>query len=1221
MVKWTNNGIVMRSTEGLNHIKLQEAYYALYERDPKPTRQKELGQPDQPVRHSPPIDPDVLRNRLLGKQQDTQTIARLKDYVVKSGDAELVKLLFPDVDVNSIPKADPKIFEDQALAAFLKYNKELGYIKAPAEIEACRASEVFKNYLNIAKMVDYFANVIEDHPNMQDLSLENAYKIQVLFPQKLKSTLFNSFDNIFQVACKSPQNKALKDSYQPIHDLFLAPLPAGITYLNLWQNLISNQPDFAPSVISNVGNLPAIEKAWGEPKPKEVKPVEFKKYMASLTYTKYNEAPELAEFMVKLRTTEAVFNRTLDLVKRGQLHFKDGSRYQFADKKDDKIPDITVAWNDPSLPDGAKKAEGYYWTKLPNGDPRGLILGHITGCCQLITGNSEQCVIDGMNRDNNGFYVLLKVNKPKGFDVANFKDPNWWKDLESHAQIKAESYVWKSKAGNLCMDSLEGFRPNNLDGMDDAAIVGFTKNFGQKLINLGFDRLMIGKGGATPKILRSNEGIAETMLEGDQYEDSRSQAVLMESERLISARKQLALKFPNNYIAGFTSFKHAEMFRQLPEELTTELVNKSELAKKLNKRNKFFEAIFSSTLQYSRQNEFNDLIKSTLALEKTHPDKFIALTYTLAILAYTTGKVSVADLIDLDIEKIEALTSGAIGVYDTGMVSAADLKDLDIKKIKELTDLGAEGVYRTGKVSVADLKDLDIEKIEGLTSWMARDTYRISMLSAAKLRDLDIERIKLFTSELARLAFKNGEVKFDAIKDKDFPEIYSHLFNCAGLAAKPSDFEGLTSDKLELLTNCYNLEYYQTGKLSFVDLKDLDIEKIEVLCSWKAKAVYNTGVLSVDDLRNLDLKKINVLTSENALELYKSANGISAGYLLALEADKITLLASFIGNKFFTNPDVKFAEIKNKNFPEMAAHIFSSLGVDAKASDFLGLDINKLEALTHKDAFDLYIQQKVSFSNLKDLEMEKIKALTCQDPKTEYDALYTYRLEYLSFSDLKDLEVDKIKALTSFNAIYAYRTNQISGFDLIHLSVEEIKALTTNKAIEMYKSDSAITIFKEVLGENYLNKMHRKQYILEKVSDVKVDSGKGKKKSVKLPAQKSIKAPAQEQNMVPTKQPTSEKAPGNKLPKEYLEKDKVRGVTRTMNNDGTLFKKRDAEKFISKHSTDAEPLGQRIHTDRHGKTKGYSVRTASDKVEGAKFKEQEIARRGHKNKDHDRKGK
>jgi hypothetical protein len=997
----------MRSTESINHIKLQEAYYALYERDPKPTLQKK---PGQPVHKSPPIDPDVIRNRLLarllGKQQDTQTVARLKDYVVKSGDAELVKLLFPDVDVNSIPKANPKTFEDQALAAFLKYNKELGYIKAPAVIEACRASEAFKNYLNIAKMVDYFANVIEGNTNLQDLSLENAYKMQVLFPAK--SPLFKSFDDIFQAACKSPQNKALKDSHQPIHDLFITPLPSGITCLNLWRELIIKNPDAAPSVIGDVGLLPKIEKLWGETAPKNLTIKQFKAYGAQLTYARYNEAPDLAQFMVNLRIRdEGIFNRTLDLVKQGKLSFKEGSTYQFADKKDDKIPNITVAWGDPTLSDIAKKAEGYYWTKLPNGDPRGLVLGKILPpCCQFITGNSEKCVIDGMNRDNNGFYVLLKVKNPEGFDLANFKDPNWWKNLESHAQIKAQSYVWKSKAGNLCMDSLEGFEPNKIDGMDNKTIVKFLENFGEKLIDLGFDRLTIGRGGATPYKLTNNRGTDEVMAEGFQYGDSRGQAVLMESERLISKRQQISETIPNesmtslhrfSYYYGrdlFISVKQADLFLNLPEDLKNLLVKEPK---------DIFDAFITSALHYNKQDDFNNLVESTLALKDSNPEIFNAIFSDDALRIYSSGYGLIADLKDLDIERIRVLTSeNVIKACNYGHGCIADFKDLEYDKIKVLSSgyaLGyqgqryANGAYIDGYVSVPKLKDLSVEKIE------------------------------LFTSEFAARAFENDEIAFENTKAKELTQIYSHLFKSAGFEAKENDFDGFSVKSLKSIVGDSALGMYKKKLLSVSDLKGMQPDRIECLTSFQAKHILEKGYAKLDDLKGWEPEKIECIGSWKTIEFLEKEYA-KFDDLKDLEPKKIKVYTSDDSMRLLRSGHATFEDLKNME-PEKvkALYFYKSLARYSSATILLDKGYTK-------------------FEELKNFEPDKIKALG------SYSVLQLLDGKYTNFDDLKILDIDTIYAISSESVLKALSNTYLKFDDLKDLSAIEIKEKISAMYIE-----------------------------------------------------------------------------------------------------------------------------------------------------------------------------
>lgn len=72
---------------------------------------------------------------------------------------------------------------------------------------------------------------------------------------------------------------------------------------------------------------------------------------------------------------------------------------------DEAIPPIEI--------DGASLGyPGYTLCKLSQADPKGLILGEMTGCCQTLGGQGESCAINGFTSENSDFYVLFK-GKPK----------------------------------------------------------------------------------------------------------------------------------------------------------------------------------------------------------------------------------------------------------------------------------------------------------------------------------------------------------------------------------------------------------------------------------------------------------------------------------------------------------------------------------------------------------------------------------------------------------------------------------------------------------------------------------------------------------------------------------------------------------------------------------------------------------------------------------------
>jgi hypothetical protein len=141
--------------------------------------------------------------------------------------------------------------------------------------------------------------------------------------------------------------------------------------------------------------------------PKDID--QAKSLLAMCSYTRFNEDTDFAVICNKYQITESTFDRCLDYMKSG-----------WPKKTGDNIPSVTI------------QQENFTWSKLPVDDKRALIIGQITDCCQSIGGDSEQCVKDYVSLPNNGLYILKDKNK-----------------------IIGQAYVWLSKAGNLCMDSVE----------------------------------------------------------------------------------------------------------------------------------------------------------------------------------------------------------------------------------------------------------------------------------------------------------------------------------------------------------------------------------------------------------------------------------------------------------------------------------------------------------------------------------------------------------------------------------------------------------------------------------------------------------------------------------------------------------------------------------------------------------------------------------------------
>ena len=117
-----------------------------------------------------------------------------------------------------------------------------------------------------------------------------------------------------------------------------------------------------------------------------------------LTYERFNEAPELAQLCRLYKKPESIFNQCLELLSQ--------------QKTSDTLPDVPINGGDVGHP-------GYHLLKLPVNDPRALLLGDITNCCQSIGSNSQQCVIDGWMATRRPWFLRSRQRKEsvlKSFD-------------------------------------------------------------------------------------------------------------------------------------------------------------------------------------------------------------------------------------------------------------------------------------------------------------------------------------------------------------------------------------------------------------------------------------------------------------------------------------------------------------------------------------------------------------------------------------------------------------------------------------------------------------------------------------------------------------------------------------------------------------------------------------------------------------------------------------
>ena len=158
----------------------------------------------------------------------------------------------------------------------------------------------------------------------------------------------------------------------------------------------------------------------------------------------------------KYQIDEEDFNDALDIVKK------------LKGKTKNRIPAITIDGNSFGLPKAT-------FSKLPDGDYRGLVLGQITNCCQSIGGAGEDCAKHGFTSENGGFYVVATNDN----------------------EIIGQSWAWRGKKGELVLDSLETLGKRvNADQWGKLA-----KEFAKALKGTDVTALHIGQGGGTPRNL------------------------------------------------------------------------------------------------------------------------------------------------------------------------------------------------------------------------------------------------------------------------------------------------------------------------------------------------------------------------------------------------------------------------------------------------------------------------------------------------------------------------------------------------------------------------------------------------------------------------------------------------------------------------------------------------------------------------------------------------
>lgn len=178
----------------------------------------------------------------------------------------------------------------------------------------------------------------------------------------------------------------------------------------------------------------------------------------------------------------------------------------------------------------------YRWVKLSPSDKHSLILGHITGCCQSINYNAEQCVKDAVSLSHNGLYVLLKH---KQGDVKKIKNHDGFINNENF-QIIGQAYAWLSKTGSLCFDSIECSNGSISDELLHKTLKIFSQDILDK--NPNIYRITLGSGGKTPRGIFGDITLtSEIMYEGYSYGDAAQQYCVLARPSSLNLEERDAL--------------------------------------------------------------------------------------------------------------------------------------------------------------------------------------------------------------------------------------------------------------------------------------------------------------------------------------------------------------------------------------------------------------------------------------------------------------------------------------------------------------------------------------------------------------------------------------------------------------------------------------------------------------------------------------------------------
>lgn len=410
-------------------------------------------------------------------------------------------------------KPGKAIVSDKIKTEFGALNAQYGYFHNPDRYIAL--------YENIASACQIIIEEVEQ--SGYGKQYQYAYKLMALLidenePLPSFETMSTRVNNLLnlrgRVIPKQRPNRHLVVIDKPFHDVFLdlnLPKASEISDRQGWCRLIRLE---GRVVLADFSMVKTLEDANQGLAPMTLK--EAQKIRSKCQYKRAMEDEDFAKLCFDYQVDEKTFDASLDFLAQNPLCIK----------TNDSIPHLEI------MGEPGTETQGYVWVKLPYDDKRALILGKITDCCQSIGGDSEMCVKNALRLDDSGLYVLLKQKTKKDAPVRLSQGALNYDQY----QIVGQSFVWRSKTGSLCLDSLECLKDSiSRDGLKKI-MLEFSQNVFAS--NPSIKMITIGRGGNTPQDLFEPTPIPERMREGEQYGDSTQQYCIAKAPIPESKRSQ-----------------------------------------------------------------------------------------------------------------------------------------------------------------------------------------------------------------------------------------------------------------------------------------------------------------------------------------------------------------------------------------------------------------------------------------------------------------------------------------------------------------------------------------------------------------------------------------------------------------------------------------------------------------------------------------------------------